>query len=422
VLRQIGAGAVVLIGIVITGGDTTAIETEPPTSGGVTTAGDLTVAASTVIGNRATQPPGFQYPQSGGLRSKATLTIVDSTISGNSTQADGGAASGGGASGYNVTVRNSTIRDNLAKAGGGVVGASVTIINSTITGNTANGIGSAGGGVLGGGVSLVYATVAGNISDFAANVYAAYPESFASVLALPLGGGANCDKGNTPGGGIVNMVSHGFNVEDDAEGSCGFTTNTGDFAPGTQAALAELADNGGSTLTRTPQLNSPLIDAIPIGSCQLDGAAGITSDQRDRSRPAGAGCDVGAVEVQPPAGVYVPLTPARLLDTRVAGQGPCVAGGSPRQLTVTGVGGVPATGAGAVAVNVAVADPTNAGYLTVWPTGVTQPVTSNMNFSTGQTISNTVLAKVGANGQISIANAIGCAHVIIDVLGWYAAT
>jgi hypothetical protein len=421
VLWQRGTGAVVLTGVVIAGGDVVGNMVDPITSGGVTAAGALTVVGSTVFDNAVYQPIELAMTKSGGLSSAGTLTIVDSAIRGNSTHKVGGAATGGGAFGYAVTVRNSTISGNEADAAGGVAGSNgMTVISSTISGNTANGIGGAGGGVLGSSVSLVYATVAGNVSAFAANIYSPYPESFASVIALPSGGGDNCDAGATPGGAVA-MVSHGFNLEDDADGSCGFASNTDDVAPGTPAALAELADNGGSTLTRAPQLNSALVDAIPLGSCQLNGAAGITADQRGRSRPAGSGCDVGAVEVQPPAGGYVPLTPARLLDTRVAGQGPCVAGGSPRQLTVTGVGGVPPTGVGAVAVNVAVADPTNAGYLTVWPTGVSQPVTSNMNFATGQTISNTVLAKVGANGQISIANAIGCAQVIIDVQGWYAA-
>jgi hypothetical protein len=36
-------------------------------------------------------------------------------------------------------------------------------------------------------------------------------------------------------------------------------------------------------------------------SCQADGAAGITTDQRGVARPQGRGCDIGAVEVQPPS-------------------------------------------------------------------------------------------------------------------------
>jgi hypothetical protein len=107
------------------------------------------------------------------------------------------------------------------------------------------------------------------------------------------------------------------------------------------------------------------------------------------------------------------------LDTRVGGQGPCIGAGATRNLTVTGVGGVPASGVGAVAVNVTATQPTVGGYFTVWPAGQPQPNASNLNFSGGQTIPNLVIAKVGTNGQISIFNASGCTHAIIDVVGWF---
>jgi hypothetical protein len=56
---------------------------------------------------------------------------------------------------------------------------------------------------------------------------------------------------------------------------------------------------------------SPLVDAIPAGSCQADSAAGIATDQRGLPRPALTGCDIGAVEVQAQSGpaVPVPATP-----------------------------------------------------------------------------------------------------------------
>lgn len=94
------------------------------------------------------------------------------------------------------------------------------------------------------------------------------------------------------------MTSHGFNLEDDAAASCGFSTAAGDLTPGTSAGLGSLAANGGPTNTLLPQSGSALVDAIPAGSCQADGASGITSDQRGLPRPSGAGCDIGAVEVQ----------------------------------------------------------------------------------------------------------------------------
>ena|SRR5688500_450479 len=88
-------------------------------------------------------------------------------------------------------------------------------------------------------------------------------------------------------------TSNGWNFSDDA--SCEFTnTALGDRESAGDPLLGGLAADG----TRTPLTGSPLIDAIPLASCQADGAAGITTDQIGNPRPSGAGCDIGAVEVQ----------------------------------------------------------------------------------------------------------------------------
>jgi hypothetical protein len=157
-------------------------------------------------------------------------------------------------------------------------------------------------------VTLVYATVVGNTapSGSGSNLDVGSLTSFGSVVALPQGGGTNChDQGPT--------TSNGFNFSDDA--SCGFTAATDKQNAG-DPGLGALANNGGPTQTRLPQPGSPLIDAIPVASCQADGASGITTDQRGVTRPQGAACDIGAVEVEqaapaPPAppspGAAVPV-------------------------------------------------------------------------------------------------------------------
>ncbi|MGZ4702298.1 MAG: hypothetical protein ACXV98_13895, partial [Ilumatobacteraceae bacterium] len=76
-------------------------------------------------------------------------------------------------------------------------------------------------------------------------------------------------------------------------------------------------------------------------------------------------------------------------------------------LTVVGRGGVPATGVGAVALNVTVTNPTAFSYLTVWPAGTDRPLASNLDYLAGQTIPNMVIVPVGANGQVSIYNNTG---------------
>src|SRR5262249_5731797 len=112
--------------------------------------------------------------------------------------------------------------------------------------------------------------------------------SFGSVVALPLGGGTNCV------GAPLNSL--GYNFSDDA--SCGFTTGT-DKATAGDPQLGALADNGGPTLTRSPQTGSRLIAALPVAHCSDASAAAIVPlvDQIGTSRPQGNGCEIGAVEV-----------------------------------------------------------------------------------------------------------------------------
>ena len=77
---------------------------------------------------------------------------------------------------------------------------------------------------------------------------------------------------------------------------------------------------------------------------------------------------IGRMGVDLPA--FSALSPARLLDTRATGaMGP----GSTVDLTVTGVGGVPASGVGAVVLNVTSTGSTDPSFVTVWPTGEAAP-------------------------------------------------
>lgn len=113
---------------------------------------------------------------------------------------------------------------------------------------------------------------------------------------------------------------------------------------------------------------------------------------------------------------YHPLTPTRVLDTRAT---VAVGPDGTLSLTLTGTGGVPATGVTAVVLNVAVTQPTAPAYLTVYPSGETRPLASSINFAAGETISNAVVAKVGPDGSVWIYNPAGTTHVVVDVEGWF---
>jgi hypothetical protein len=83
-----------------------------------------------------------------------------------------------------------------------------------------------------------------------------------------------------------------------------------------------------------------------------------------------------------------------------------------------GMAGVPASGVTAVALNVTATRAVQAGFLTVYPCGVTQPDASNVNFAPGIDRANMVTVRVGIGGQVCIFTSAEV-DVIVDVLGSY---
>ena len=67
---------------------------------------------------------------------------------------------------------------------------------------------------------------------------------------------------------------------------------------GTDPQLGPLANNGGPTFTHLPMGGSVVLNTIAGGTSEC--GTTVTVDQRGFSRPVGAGCEKGAVEVQLP--------------------------------------------------------------------------------------------------------------------------
>jgi hypothetical protein len=124
------------------------------------------------------------------------------------------------------------------------------------------------------------------------------------------------------------------------------------------------------------------------------------------------------------ASTYIPLNPARVLDTRDGTGAPAaqVGPGGAVELNVLGAGGVPTTGVAAVALNVTVTrDSGPESFLTVWPSGSSRPLASNLNFNSGPPATNLVIARVGDGGKVAFFNNLGSTDVIADVQGYFAA-
>ena len=119
-------------------------------------------------------------------------------------------------------------------------------------------------------------------------------------------------------------------------------------------------------------------------------------------------------------GNFVATQPARILDTRVGTGG--VSGirpaGTAVEVQITGRGGVPLSGVSAVALNVTVTEPSALGFLTVFPSGNSLPLASDLNFEAGETRPNLVIVQVGAGGRVTL-YVSSATHVIFDVEGWF---
>ncbi|MHB1988700.1 MAG: hypothetical protein ACYCSF_12075 [Acidimicrobiales bacterium] len=144
--------------------------------------------------------------------------------------------------------------------------------------------------------------------------------------------------------------------------------------------------------------------------------AGVSGATIDRARPSAAAL----------GGSFVPVTPARLADTR-PGSGAAYAGQTltPKgilNVQVTGQGGVPASGVSAAVLNVTAVGPTAAGFLTVFPQGTAMPTASNLNFAPGVNVPNLVTVPLSATGMASIYNSAGNTNVVVDVDGYYTST
>jgi YVTN family beta-propeller protein len=121
---------------------------------------------------------------------------------------------------------------------------------------------------------------------------------------------------------------------------------------------------------------------------------------------------------------FVAAGPVRVLDTR-NGTGGITGPVGPRRtimLRVDGVDGVPASGVTAVVLNVTATGPTANSFVTIYPDTMTQPRTSNLNFSAGETIPNLVIAPVSIDGTISIFNDDGSVNLVADLTGYYTAS
>jgi len=251
------------------------------------------------------------------------LELSAVTVTGGAAMTDGGGAAMVTVGGR-LVVRGSVLAGNTGRRGGAIrtLGGEVRTVRSTLAHNTARVVSMDGGdgGAIHSATSATVlidrATITGNeaqagggaIWHDAATELQVRHSTIARNRAGGAGGAVNRQGGSTgpvvfedslvvQGGcsGGVAVAAPDASMTDDA--SCAPLT----LVPDLRLPLAR--DNGGPTETIALAAGAAPVDAA--ATCPEDGA-----DQRGLPAPAGAKCDVGAFELQPPAPASAPPPPA----------------------------------------------------------------------------------------------------------------
>jgi hypothetical protein len=164
--------------------------------------------------------------------------------------------------------------------------------------------------------------------------------------------------------------------------------------------------------------------SVPAGSLAIGAAALTVTYTPNSSSSSIYNSATGSASVTvtvPTAGLqFIPVTPCRIVDTRKAVGafgGPELAGGAARTFDIPQSGcGVPST-AVAYSLNATVVPIQQLGFLTMWPTGQTQPIVSTLN-SDGRVKANAAITPAGTNGGVSVF-ASDATQLILDIDGYF---
>jgi hypothetical protein len=127
-----------------------------------------------------------------------------------------------------------------------------------------------------------------------------------------------------------------------------------------------------------------------------------------------------------PPRVFVAVTPCRVVDTRnPVGPygGPALVTNIARPFDIDNgpCPGIP-VGVDAYSLNFGGILPPADGFLTAWPTGIAQPVVSQLNLVGGEVVANAAIVPAGTAGSINVLVNIGPTNIYIDINGYFSDT
>ena len=274
------------------------------------------VLTSVVFANNSAQTGGamLNLATDGGV-SSPVMSVV--TFNGNTAhQGDGGAM-------YNSSDGNGSI-------------CSPTIVNSTFSGNKAD---QNGGAILN--ISnaesttrpfLTNVTVSGNTASIGGGIYNSASTSLTTLLLTNVILWADSAPSDAPTNEIGDTDATLSLVQSVVQGGCPIDATVCSNVSKADPKLSALSENGGFTRTMVPQYGSSAIDTGLDSSCP-------NVDQRGLSRPQGAHCEIGAVEVIPtpppvadPKNVVIPENTSIQITLTASDSNP----GGPFSFTITG--------------------------------------------------------------------------------------
>ncbi|MHB1892594.1 MAG: C39 family peptidase [Candidatus Dormibacteria bacterium] len=164
--------------------------------------------------------------------------------------------------------------------------------------------------------------------------------------------------------------------------------------------------NWGATETVAHRALVPINGSGQIVLYNRSGSADVIVDTNGYFTSGASGLEAG--------GLYIALTPTRLLDTRATG----VSLGDGITMTEPVVGSVIPDNANAVVANLTVTDASAPSFLTVYPDG-NRPPSSDLNWAAGQTMANLDLASLSTAGTVTAHVDTGTAALVLDVFGYF---
>ena len=208
-------------------------------------------------------------------------------------------------------------------------------------------------------------------------------------------------------------------------------------APSTSVSGCPFSGVAGSIYEKTASMDNPVFKSGRGTPVIQDGASPNMNDVTTSKQPVTSATGLvvlatdhvakrywfsdrplGKAAVPTAPGAFVPMRPSRFLDTRETDP---VGADSSVSFQVGGVSGIPAK-VSAVVFNLTVTEPQSFGFITAHASGAALPNASNLNFSKGQTVPNSVTVPVGADGKVTLFNrSSGTTELIADVAGYYIA-